>query len=493
MRKIIGWISKSFIIFFCLGVSATLQSQPLSYPKEVEERIKQVEENLSGWIQTQDPEKWTLKERMEFHNVPGLSMAVIHNYRIDWVKCYGFADIGKQQPVTPQTLFQAASLSKSVNAAGLLKLAEEKKLDLYADINEYLISWKFPYDSLSKNKKISLANLLSHTAGLTVHGFPGYKRTDSIPTIYQVLNGIKPANTKAVRSQFEAGLRSQYSGGGTVISQLILQDLTGQAYGDYLYNKVLKPMGMVSSSYTQPPTADKQAVLATAYYADGREVEGGYHVYPEQAPAGLWTNPTDMARFIIETQLSYQGRSNKVLSQQSTKLMLTPYIDQSAALGVFINTMGADKYFQHGGANEGFRCQYYGSLENGNGVVVMVNSDNGAILSELVNSVAIVYQWKDFYKPLIKKTITVADEILESYTGEYEFIPQFIIIVTKENNQLKAWATGEGKFDIFPESQNKFFYKIVDAQLEFIKGEKGKIIKVVLYQNGRQFEGKKIK
>src|SRR5262249_40895998 len=151
--------------------------------------------------------------------------------------------------------------------------------------------------------------------------------------------------------------------------------------------------------------------LSTGYYGDGKPVVGNYHIYPEEAAAGLWTNPTDLATYIIETQLSLQGKSNKVLNREMTTLRLTPYIDSNAAFGVFIMQKG-DKYFNHGGANEGFRCQYYGSMNTGNGVVVMVNSENGRIMEEVVNSVATVYGWKDFFTPKVKKAIAVTTGML---------------------------------------------------------------------------------
>lgn len=380
--------------------STTIQAQSdTSEAHEIRIRISQVESNLSGPAETQGKVKWTLKERMAFYKIRGLSIAVIHNYHMEWAKGYGWTDTANQKPVTTLTLFQAGSISKSLNAVGILKLAQDNKLDLYVDINTYLTDWKFPYEAASNNKKITLANLLSHTAGLSVHGFPGYEQGDTLPTLAQVLDGQRPANTAAVRSQFQPGLKYQYSGGGTTISQYILMQLTHEPYDKYMWENVLKPMGMINSSYTQPPPTDKQVLLATAYHADGSEVKGKYHVYPEQAAAGLWTNPTDLSKYIIETQLSYEGKSQKVLTQQFTRLRLTPYIDQRAALGVFIDKKGDAGYFQHGGADEGFLSQYYGSLEGGDGVVVMVNSDNGRILQEIVTSVATVYKWKGFVSP----------------------------------------------------------------------------------------------
>jgi CubicO group peptidase (beta-lactamase class C family) len=266
-----------------------------TYSKEIESNIRQVENNLSGWVQVgHTPAKWKLADRMKFYHAHGVSIAVIKNYKIEWAKGYGWADSAAQRPVTTTSLFQAGSNSKSLNAVGVLKLIQQGKLDLDSDINTYLKSWKFPYDSLSKGKKITIANLLSHTAGLTVHGFPGYKREDSIPTLIQVLDGRKPANTDAVRSMYEPSMKYEYSGGGTTVSQLIVEDVTGKPYDVYMQENVLKPLGMTHSFYTQPPPSGKQQLLATGYYNDGKAVEGNYHIYPEQAAAGLWTNPTDL-------------------------------------------------------------------------------------------------------------------------------------------------------------------------------------------------------
>ncbi|HXO76376.1 MAG TPA: serine hydrolase, partial [Puia sp.] len=367
---------------------------------------------------------------------------------------------------------------------------QEKKLDLYADINTYLTGWKFPYDSLSKGKKISVANLLSHTGGLTVHGFPGYEHGKDRPTIEQILDGKTPSNSPAVRSMYEPGLRSEYSGGGITISQLILTNVTHQAYDEYMKKEVLQPLGMTSSTYAQPPADIKPDLLATAYDRNGEEITGKYHIYPEQAAAGLWTNPTDLAKYIIETQLAYEGRSSKVLDQQTTKLRLTPYLDNSAALGVFIDKRDSTLYFQHGGANEGFRCQYYGSLANGNGVVVMVNSDNGNIMPELINSVAKVYDFKGLYRS--KTTIALADSLLEKYTGQYAITPTFVMTVSKEDGQLYSQATNQPKFKIYAETPTKFTPSEFPAEIDFIKDANGKINSIIVSQNGQQHEGRRI-
>lgn len=463
------------------GFKAKAQSQ---LADSVQKKIALVEKNLVGLIQTEGQQPWTIQERMAHYKVNGVTIAVIRNYKMEWAKGYGWADAGKKIPVTIKTLFQAASISKSLNAVGVLKLVQQGKLDADKDINQYLTTWKFPYDTVAKGKIINTKNLLSHTAGLTVHGFGGYSHKDTLPTVVQILNGTKPANSDAVRSMFEPGLRSEYSGGGTTITQLMVMDITHQPYDKYMYEQVLKPLGMTGSTYTQPPVNTKAELLATGYRNNGAELEGKYNIYPEEAPAGLWTNPTDLAKYIIETQLAYQGKSTKVLNQAFTQLRLTPYMDKSAALGVFINDFEGIKYFEHGGANEGFRCQYFGSLEGGNGVVVMVNSDEGSINNEIINSVAKVYNFKGLYHSKVYKEVAVDSAVLKTYVGKYEMRPGFNLMITREGNRLYGQATGQGKLDLFAESQNKFFLKAVPVEIEFIKNEKGEVITCRIYQGG---------
>ncbi len=407
-------------VLSCSFLFAFTQSKMESYSAEVEARIKEVENNLGSWVELAGVPKWTLAERMKFYHCNGVSIAVIKDYKIQWARGFGFADSADVRPVTTSTLFLAGSNSKSLNAVGLLKLAQDGKVDLYTDINQYLKTWKFPYDSLSKGKKITIANLLSHTGGLTVHGFPGYETTDTIPTITEILNGERPANTPAIRSMYEPGLKSEYSGGGITISQLIVQDVTGQPYDVWMGEHVLKPLGMDLSSYTQPPPAARQSLLATGYYNDGKPVKGKYHIYPEMAAAGLWTNATDLAKYVIETELVLQGESAKVLDRKMTELRLTPYIDKEAAFGVFINNKDGVKYFTHGGVDEGFVSQYVGSFEGGNGVVVMTNTYNTSMFDEIINSVAKVYEWKNYYIPKVENEIKLPESVLKTYVGKYK-------------------------------------------------------------------------
>ena len=275
-----------------------------------------------------------------------------------------------------------------------------------------------------------------------------------------------------------------------MVSQLMVMDVTQQPYDKYMYNNVLKPLGMTSSTYVQPPVNVKADLLATGYRANGTQVGGKYNIYPEQAAAGLWTNPIDLAKYIIEIQLAYQGKSHKILNQQTAQLMLTPYIDKNAALGVFINDWDNIKYFGHDGGDEGFRAIYFGSVDGGNGVVIMVNSDNSTILEEVMNSVARVYSFKGMDLSVLKKEVVVADSVLQTYTGEYQLNPGTLTI-TREGNRLYGQIKGQNKLELFPEAQNKFFSKDVNADIEFIKDSEGNITKAILYENGTH-EAKKL-
>ena len=384
---------KNAILFLFLIFSS------FTYAQNVNEKIKSLENNLNAWDKTKT-KKTTLKERMDFYEVNAVSIAVVKNYKIEWTKAYGFADVTEKRPASTNTLFQAASISKSFNSLGVLRLVEAKKLNLDQDINTFLKTWKFPYDSISKGKKINIAQLLSHTAGLSVSGFGGYEKGQALPTITQILDGAKPANSNTVRSIFEPGLKFQYSGGGTTVSQLIVEDVTGEKYADYMLKNVLQPLGMTQSSFNQPPSSDKQNLLATGY--NGKvEVVGKYHIYPEQAAAGLWTNPTDLAKYIIETQLSLQGKSNKILSKE----MSIKRLDNN--LGVFVQDYNGTKYFGHSGGNEGFVCHYIGSLEDGNGVVVMTNGRNMQLINEIVSNIAYQNHWKNYPFEPIKESISL--------------------------------------------------------------------------------------
>lgn len=473
---------KKFIILLLLPLSLFSQTPA----KEIQQRINKVENSLASNIVYGDtvPKLRNIEERMKETGTKGLSIAIIQNYQVEWAKAYGWADEAAQRKVNTSTRFQAASISKSLNSLGILKLVEQGKLDPEADINNYLRNWKFPYDSLSKNKKINVYHLLSHTAGLDIHGFPGYERDDSLPTIQQILNGEKPANTKAVRSLFEPGKKFKYSGGGTTITQLLLTSITGKNYADYMQAEVLKPLGMANSSYQQPPFDTTN--LATGYYQNGNAVKGKYHVYPEQAAAGLWTTPTDLAKYIIECQLAYEGRSHKVLSQAMMKNRFTSRIDSTFGLGVFIENKGGTKFFNHNGGNEAFLCTSFGSFEGGKGIVIMINGENFEIITEVLNSVSQVYGWKGFYKPQFKKLVAVPADTLQKYIGNYQLMKDTLTIKLC-GNELCLQQNGEpsnGYKMMFADYETFSIKEVPDAGFKVLRNKEGIVDALQLKQGG---------
>jgi CubicO group peptidase (beta-lactamase class C family) len=443
MRKI------SLAVLLCHWLTAVTAQQ--HYSKAVNEQIARVETSLSGGLVI-DGKLYNLSERMKHYNAAGLSVAVIDNYQIVWAKGYGYADKKEGRKVTTNTLFEPGSISKSLNAVAVLQLAQQGKLDLYQDINQYLVNWKFPYDTVSHGKKITTAQLLSHTAGLGVHGFPGYQRDSAVAAVTDILDGRAPSNTEAVRSVTEPGKESRYSGGGILITQQMLTDLTKKRYEQYMYEHVLRPLGMTNSSYNQPPVVSQRKNLATGYKSNGNEVPGKYFVYPEKAAAGLWTTPTDICKYILEMQQAYQGKSSKVLNQEMVKLHVTPY-KNDVAMGTFIQNRNGEKYFDHTASNEGFSGLFIGGLTNGKGAAIFVNSDDATIAFELVNSIALAYNWTGFRKPEEITTVPVNDSITSKYIGEY-ILDGFLSEIKKEKDGLYLWTDGINSKMYFTSSTN---------------------------------------
>lgn len=474
MKKILKGCFSAMLLLIGLLPDHGYAQQTL-YSPEVQDRIVRVENSLAGWLQTGKGDTWSLFERMKKYNVNGVSIAVIHNYKIEWAKGYGFADLSEKRRVTEKTLFQAASISKSIHSVGVLRLVQDGKLDLNTDINNYLVAWRFPYDSKTGKNFITLRQLLSHTAGLTIHGFPGYEQGTVLPSIPEILDGRGPANTEPVRSYIEPGKEFSYSGGGTTVSQMIVMEVTKKPYADFMQEFVLSPLGMTSSSYQQPPRTEMLPLLATGYKPDGSEVKGRFHIYPEQAAAGLWTNPSDLCRYIIETQLAFKGESSRILNMELTRLRVTPVI-LDAGLGTFINSRvtGSSKYFNHNGGNEGFSCTSVGSLNEGNGVVVMINSDNGAILEEIVNSVASVYNWKDYYLPLKIRPVDVSGEILDNYAGKYN-LDGTTGTIRKTPGGLVINAYGTDDWKLYFTTDSDFRIREFNGAFRFSSGKDGKV------------------
>ncbi|MEK7832245.1 MAG: serine hydrolase domain-containing protein [Acidobacteriota bacterium] len=265
---------------------AASQSKP-----SVAERIASVESGLLPAVVIKDQTTaMTIADRMKHYKVPGVSVAVINDGKIEWAKGYGVTEAGGgSTPVTSDTMFQAASISKPVAAMGMLALVEKGLLTLDEDVNVKLKSWKVPDNDFTKEQKVTLRRLASHSAGLTVHGFRGYAAGEAVPTTVQILDGQKPANSAAVRVDVLPGSKWRYSGGGITVMQLLMTEAAGKPFPALMQESVLGKIGMNNSTYEQPLPADKTAKAAMGHRANGEIVKGKFHAYPEMAAAGLWT------------------------------------------------------------------------------------------------------------------------------------------------------------------------------------------------------------
>lgn len=344
----------------------------------------------------------TLQQVMARFRVPGVSVAVIRDFEIHWAKGYGVADVDTGALVDASTLFQAASISKPVAAMAVMRAVQDGRFSLDDDINTILKSWKLPDSEFTRGRPVTPRALLSHTSGLgDGFGFPGYHPSAPRPTVVDILNGSKPSNVGPVLMERPPFTAFKYSGGGVTLMQLAMTDAIGRPYSELLRSWVLEPVGMTNSGYDQPLPAERDRHAARAHNGAGRAMDAKWHVYPELAAAGLWTTPTDLARFAIEIQRAALGRSSKVLTQATVREMLSPVGVGDFAVGLTVTRMGQGWYFSHGGSNWGFQCDLIAHRLKGYGVAIMTNGDSGGqVIGELRSRVAAAYGWDSLDKPV---------------------------------------------------------------------------------------------
>ena len=442
---------------------------------KLEERAARIEKGLAPIsVGKGETKELDLAGLMKLCHDPALSVAVIDGYKIAWAKAYGTTEWGGTTPVTTNTLFQAGSISKPVAATGMLALVQAGKLSLDEDVNLKLKTWKVPENEFTKEQKVTLRRLASHTAGLTVHGFPGYDVEEKVPTLVQIFNGEKPANTEAIRVDFVPGTQERYSGGGVTIEQQLMTDVTGKPFPALMKETVLSKIGMNDSSYEQPLPAAWAQRTATGTYADGKPVHGNWHVYPEMAAAGLWTTPTDLGKFAIDIALSRQGKSNKVLTEKTVVEMLTAQPSTEGTGIGFAVPKARPGEFGHNGADEGFQALLVMNWETGQGAALMANSDNGILVAgELLRSIAKEYGWKavqkrgDFEEFLLTAKVGGTEAALAKYdemknSGDAKKRPPEFVLNALGYEALRSGMTEDAirlfarNVQEFPESSNVY-------------------------------------
>jgi CubicO group peptidase (beta-lactamase class C family) len=358
--------------------------------------------SVAGTIADREDVQRMLKQ----HNVPGISIAVIKDYKVVAAVAYGVADTETGTPVTTETMFQAASISKPVAAMASLKAVQDGRFTLDQDVNTILRSWKLPVGEYTRDRPVTPRTLMSHTSGTgDGFGFPGYAPGTPLPTVPQILNGVPPANLRPVRLERAPLTGFKYSGGAVTIQQLALMDALGKPFAQIARELVLDPIGMTNSTFEQPLPLERQRQAARAHGQAGQRMGADpWHVYPEQAAAGLWTTPTDLARFAIEVQLALLGRSKRVLSQQTAREMIVPVGVGPFAVGFQIGKLGEGWYFMHSGDNWGFQCDLIAHQTKGYGSVIMGNSGMAfPLIQQLRQMIQKQYGWDTLDQPVPRR------------------------------------------------------------------------------------------
>jgi len=395
------------------------------------DRIRRIESGeLISLGKNRAPLRLDLARLMSVFHVPGLSIAVIDGSRIAWAKGYGVTETGTTNRVTPHTLFQAGSVSKTVAAAGAMALVERGTLGLDDDVNAKLTSWKLPDNAFTATQKVTLRRILSHTAGVTVHGFDGYPVAGPIPSLRQILDGEKPATNAPVRVDLVPGTRWRYSGGAVEIEQQLMMDVTHEQFPALMRELVLDKTGMTDSTFEQPLPPDRAAAAAAGTHADGKTIAGRWQVVPQMAAAGLWTTPTDLARFALAIAAAKHGARDGAISPATARAMLTPGVDvgeialgderhrDRMGLGFFLGDATRPDLFGHIGDDPGFQAMLMMFADSGQGVAVMANSENGILLGDyLIERIAKEYGWKG-YVPTVRQRIGAASVLLVVFQTE---------------------------------------------------------------------------
>jgi CubicO group peptidase (beta-lactamase class C family) len=413
----------------------------------------------------------SIEDLMRRHKVPAVSVAIIKDGRIAWTAAYGLAKAG--QPATPDTLFQAASISKAVSAMGALELVEQRRLKLDAPVNAQLTSWRIPDSNIASGNSVTLRHLLTHTAGLTVRGFDGYERGRPLPSLLQVLNGVEPANSAPVRISTLPGEQWGYSGGGFAVLQQLMTDATGKDFPTLMERLVLKPLGMHRSVFGETLPAALRDSIAIGHKGDGSPVASGYRVQPELAAAGLWTTPSDLARWGISLAAAFHGGKGTLLKRETAKAMLTPGKGEWG-LGLTVGGEGEDLRFSHSGVNAGYHSLMIGFPTRREGLVIMTNSDNGTNLFRTLNlAVGQVLGWPGT-APRMLTPAPISDLDRAAVTGDYSMGPVRISI-RSEGDRLIATQQNAGSYEIIPMGGGSFLAPDVGIRVEFIRDATGKV------------------
>jgi CubicO group peptidase (beta-lactamase class C family) len=403
MRRL-GPIFIAIVLIGCSQRQAPPAVTPASHAERIERRLI-----APDYAKPIPADHATLQDRLAYWHVPGVSIAVINNGKVEWARGYGIADLQTGRQVDEHTLFHGASLSKMVNAVTVLCFVQQGRLDLDKPVNEQLKSWQLPASEFTRTTPITLRRLLSHTAGMSMQYFGlGFSATQPAVPLLDVLNG-KPPATQPVKVEEQPGKRFHYSGGAIAISQLMLEEASGgEPYPRIVQKTVFGPLGMTESTFEQKLPAEIEARTAPGFKA-GKRVNGPERTYPAMSGAGLWTTPQDFCKLIIEIQRAATNQRANILSPGAAEVMLTPYVENQKNASGLKSTVGIGCFlagsakarngtFYHAGSHAGYACYAIGRIDAGQGVVVMTNGDDAFdLIAEIVQTVGAEYRWPDYH------------------------------------------------------------------------------------------------
>jgi CubicO group peptidase (beta-lactamase class C family) len=461
--------------------------QVFAQNKSLPKRIKEVENNLIPFVPVKGFKGWNIIDRMKYYKVQGVSIAVIKDYKIDWAKGYGLADTSKNIPVTSKTMFSAGSISKFLMAVTALKMVDNGQIELEKPINNYLTSWKITENDFTKKIPITLRMLLSHSAGTSQSSYFGFTPAQPLPTIVEILSGAKISETRPVVVNSKPNKEFRYSGGGSIIAQLALMDVSKKSFSDLTQELLFDKLGMTNSTFEQP-VPSKFAKQSSWAYSSASWFKGMPYVYPQQAAAGLYTTPTDLAKFFIDVQKSYIGKG-KILSQTTTTKMLTA--QQNVSDGSYKEQMGIGPfliqrtdnkdpngvYFEFTGVNAGFLAYGIASITNGNGVIIMLNSgdDVNGLGKEIRRAVAKAYNWINFL-PTEIQPISLTNTELDKFAGRYRMATDEVLYLRKEKNYLVENINEGNNIYCFPVTKDTIVFTDYNIKAGFKMDDKGEVI-----------------
>ncbi|WP_046659092.1 serine hydrolase [Lysobacter capsici] len=447
---------------------------------------------------------WTLQERMAHHKIPGVAIAIVKDGKLLYAAGYGVREAGTHDAVDADTLFSVGSVSKMIAAATTLQLVAHGRIDLDRDVNAYLKSWRIPAAPAIKNPTVTMRMLLSHTSGLGVHGFQDYLPPETLPTLVQTLNGTPPAKNDPVRLQYEPGTRSDYSGGGIMLEQQIIEDLTGQPLDAVARAQVFEPAGMRRSTY-ENPLSPTRGNIAKAHDGNGAltALPRGWQTFPEQAASGLWTSANDLGAFVGALIQSYRGQGG-LLPQAIALQMMSEVSPGVRGLGPELGGSGKARRFFHNGDNDSYHAAIEGYPETGYGFAILTNGENGGrIRGEIRNAISDALD--DGMKPPIRTiALDLSAPAYADYAGSYRLDPAVPMDI---RGALADWfdfdsmtvkvADGAISMDLpdgptasplLPLSPTRFFASAAGAELEFHRNARGVVHAVsVVAGNSRAY------